>query len=50
MPEITLQQIGHFFEHCKDLEPGRWVKIGDWRGADVAKPMIVEAIDRAQRQ
>ncbi len=48
LPEITLQQIEHFFEHYKDLEPGKWVKIGDWHGADDAKQLIVEAIERAK--
>jgi len=48
MPEITLQQIEHFFEHYKDLEPGKWVKIGDWRDAAAARVMIVEAIERAK--
>ena len=48
LPEITLQQIEHFFEHYKDLEPGKWVKIGDWLGADDAKRLILEAIDRAR--
>jgi inorganic pyrophosphatase len=47
LPEITMQQIEHFFEHYKDLEPGKWVKIGDWHGADEAKKMIVDAIERA---
>jgi inorganic pyrophosphatase len=47
LPEITLQQIKHFFEHYKDLEPGKWVKIGDWLGAEDAKRLIVEAIERA---
>jgi inorganic pyrophosphatase len=47
LPEITLQQIEHFFEHYKDLEPGKWVKIGGWGGAEDAKRLIVEAIDRA---
>ena len=47
LPDITLQQIEHFFEHYKDLEPGKWVKIGDWLGAADAKRMIVEAIERA---
>ena len=49
LPQITLQQIEHFFEHYKDLEPGKWVKIGDWHGADDAKKLIVEAIERAGR-
>jgi len=48
LPEITLQQIEHFFEHYKDLEPGKWVKIGDWHDAEVAKQLIVEAIERAK--
>ena len=48
LPMITLQQIEHFFEHYKDLEPGKWVKIGGWKGADDAKRLIVEAIERAK--
>ena len=48
MPEITLQQIEHFFEHYKDLEPGKWVKIGDWQNSDRAKELIVTAIERAK--
>ena len=48
LPEITMAQIEHFFEHYKDLEPGKWVKIGDWHGADDAKQLIVEAIERAR--
>ena len=49
LPDITLQQIEHFFEHYKDLEPGKWVKIGDWHGADDAQRLISEAIERAKR-
>jgi len=48
LPEITLQQIQHFFEHYKDLEPGKWVKIGDWMDADSARRLISEAIERAK--
>jgi len=48
LPEITLQQIEHFFEHYKDLEPGKWVKIGDWHDKDMAKTLILEAIERAR--
>jgi len=48
LPEITLQQIEHFFEHYKDLEPGKWVKIGDWHGGEDARRLIVQAIDRAK--
>ncbi len=48
MPDITMQQIQHFFEHYKDLEPGKWVRIGDWLDADNAKRLISEAIAREQ--
>jgi inorganic pyrophosphatase len=47
LPEITLAQIQHFFEHYKDLEPGKWVKIGDWMGSSDARRLISEAIARA---
>jgi inorganic pyrophosphatase len=50
MPEITLKQIEHFFTHYKDLEPGKWVKIEGWQDVDVAKKLIVEAIERYQAQ
>jgi inorganic pyrophosphatase len=49
LPEITLHQIEHFFEHYKDLEPGKWVKISGWQGADDARRLIVEAIERAKQ-
>ncbi|MCL4144730.1 UNVERIFIED_CONTAM: hypothetical protein GTU68_050815 [Idotea baltica] len=49
LPEITIQQIQHFFEHYKDLEPGKWVKIGDWLDSANAQRLITEAIDRAKK-
>ncbi len=48
LPDITLQQIQHFFEHYKDLEPGKWVKIHHWGDADEARRLIVEAMERAR--
>lgn len=47
LPEITRQQVNHFFEHYKDLEPGKWVKVENWGDAARAKQMITEAIERA---
>ena len=47
LPEITAQQIEHFFAHYKDLEPGKWVKIHHWGDASEAKKLIREAMDRA---
>ena len=49
LPDITLQQIQHFFEHYKDLEPDKWVKIHHWGDADEAKRMIAEAIARGRQ-
>ena len=46
LPDITLEQIKHFFAHYKDLEPGKWVAVGDWMDAAAARRMIVEAIER----
>jgi inorganic pyrophosphatase len=46
LPEITVKQIEHFFEHYKDLEPGKWVKLIGWGGAEEARSIIVEAIQR----
>lgn len=46
LPEITLKQIEHFFEHYKDLEPGKWVKMEGWGGPDEAARLINEAVDR----
>ncbi len=40
-------QVAHFFEHYKDLEPGKWVKIGDWLDADAAGALVMTAIARA---
>lgn len=48
LPQITLDQVGHFFEHYKDLEPGKWVRLGGWQDAAYARKMIVEAIERAK--
>jgi len=48
LPEITLQQMQHFFEHYKDLEPGKWVKVLGWGNAAEAKKLIREAIARAK--
>ncbi len=48
LPEITVQQIQHFFEHYKDLEPQKWVKPLGWGDAAEAKKLILEGIARAK--
>ena len=42
--ELRLRQIQHFFEHYKDLEKGKWVKIDGWYGPDVAKEEILNGV------
>jgi inorganic pyrophosphatase len=49
LPGITLEQVQHFFEHYKDLEPGKWVRTQGWGDADEARRLIRAAIDRARR-
>jgi inorganic pyrophosphatase len=47
-PQVVLDQIGHFFEHYKDLEPGKWVRIEGWKGLDAAREEINAAVKRFQ--
>ena len=49
LPEITLQQVQHFFEHYKDLEPGKWVRLGGWHGAADARQLILDSIERGRK-
>jgi inorganic pyrophosphatase len=46
LPPILLDQIRHFFAHYKDLEPGKWARIGQWRGPEAAAESIAAAIRR----
>ncbi len=45
MNELRLQQIQHFFEHYKDLEPGKWVRIKGWCGPEEARAEIRNGIE-----
>jgi inorganic pyrophosphatase len=46
VPKHWLERIGHFFEHYKDLEKGKWVKLDGWGGRDEARQLLVESIER----
>ena len=48
LPPSLLAQIAHFFEHYKDLESGKWVKVEGWAGVDEAKAEIVASVKRYQ--
>jgi inorganic pyrophosphatase len=46
LPSPIRDQISHFFEHYKDLEKGKWVKIEGWHGPNDAKRTILDSIER----
>ncbi len=48
LPEITIKQIEHFFQHYKDLESSKWVEMLGWGDAAEARQVIVESIERAR--
>ncbi len=47
---MQLNAIQHFFEHYKDLEPGKWVKVQGWGGVDDAHKEILEGIEGYKRE
>ena len=48
MPEEIMQRISHFFEHYKDLDDGKWVRVDSWEGVDAAKAEITNSIKMYQ--
>ena len=49
MNPLRLNQIQHFFEHYKDLEKGKWVKVKGWKGPHDAHKEILEGIERYKK-
>lgn len=48
LPELLMKQTVHFFEHYKDLEPGKWVKVIGWGTVDEARQEILDGIKNAE--
>lgn len=48
MPQGLLDKIAHFFEHYKDMEPNKWVKIEGWQGIEQAHAEITDSLNRFQ--
>ena len=48
IPEVTLKKVEHFFEHYKDLEKGKWVKVSGFKDSKEAKNKILEGIKRVE--
>ena len=46
---MRLKAISHFFEHYKDLEVGKWVKVLGWEGLDAAKKEILDGIENFKK-
>jgi len=46
MPPLLIAQIAHFFEHYKDLEPNKWVKVEGWADGAAAKAEILAGVER----
>ncbi|TCJ15366.1 inorganic diphosphatase [Parasulfuritortus cantonensis] len=44
LSEEFLDRVAHFFEHYKDLEEGKWVRVGGWEGAEAAKQEIISSL------
>lgn len=49
IPDAIKNMIKHFFEHYKDLEKEKWVKVGRWLGSKEAKTALSEDIARAKK-
>ena len=50
IPELLRNQIAHFFEHYKDLEKGKWVKVKGWEGIDAARKEVMDGVARYQAE
>ena len=48
LPQLLLSQVVHFFEHYKDLETGKWVKVLGWENTDAAIEEIMSGVRNAQ--
>ena len=50
VPQAQLAAITHFFQHYKDLEKGKWVKVKGWYGAAEARKEIIDGIRRYMKR
>jgi inorganic pyrophosphatase len=42
---MRLKAISHFFEHYKDLEEGKWVKVLGWEGIEAAHKEVLDGVE-----
>ncbi|ADM08694.1 inorganic pyrophosphatase [Parvularcula bermudensis HTCC2503] len=46
---ILLERIWHFFEHYKDLEPNKFVKVREWQSKEMAEQLISQGLENAKK-
>ncbi len=46
---ILLERIKHFFDHYKDLEPNKWVKVKEWQSKEEAEKLLMEGVENAKK-
>ena len=49
LPQVLQDRIPHFFNHYKDLEADKWVKVLGWEGVDKAAELIMEGLKAAEK-
>lgn len=49
LPPLMCEQFAHFFEHYKDLEKGKWVKVSKWVGPEEAMELIKKGVEKAKK-
>ncbi len=45
MPQVLVNQIAHFFEHYKDLDEGKWVRVEGWGSIEEAKTELLASVE-----
>ena len=48
MPQELMERMAHFFEHYKDLDEGKWVRVQGWEGAEAARQEIINSVKMFQ--
>jgi len=48
MPPELMDRMAHFFEHYKDLDEGKWVRVQGWEGAEAARQEIINSVKMFQ--
>ncbi len=50
MPKELMERMAHFFEHYKDLDEGKWVRVQGWEGAESARKEITNSVAMYEKE